>query len=243
MPSFFVQPQFTVNFKEDTIVKNNVKANQYLIDTFAQWNQGNITAAVITLGGSGLTSNKVSDMKFTTPSLGESSAVKLLSIGSGDGIGKHLKLNGIHLKFNGNFVPSAKYLEFQFYTGDINSGNPLGDEFRFIYKRTDVGDNTILWLNNLEAKTWLVQHAGRVITMVMTPATDATYIDISQTSLDKSVQWNYSGIAPYRCPNPTFPLTIGDDILKMNPIDENTVSQLFYYTYNSSADYIETSSV
>lgn len=214
-------------------------ARQYEIDTFAQWNKGNVAGAVITLGGSGLTSNKVSDAKFTDAVMGSGNGCKLLSIASGDGSGKHLKLNGIYLEFNKDFSPNTEFIEVALYVGDINSNYDLIDEFKFIYKRIPTGNNKHMWINNLEAKTWFVQHAGRVVTIVLKPA-QGTYISISQTSADKSVQWNYNGVAPLKCPNPTFPLRIGDLSLKMNTIDENTLTQLFYYTYNESANYNET---
>lgn len=214
-------------------------ARQYEIDTFAQWNKGTVAGAVITLGGSGLTSDKVADIKFTDAVMGAGNGCKLVSIASGDGSGKHLKLNGIYFEFNKDFAPTSEFIDIGFYIGDINTNNDLLEEFRFIYKRVSTGNNKHMWINNLEAKTWLVQHAGRQITIIMKPATDS-YISISQTSLDKTVQWNYNGVAPYKCPNPTFPLKIGDDSLKMNAIDENTLSQLFYYTYNESKDYTET---
>lgn len=214
-------------------------ANELLIDTFAMWNNGQITAAVITLGPSGLTSSKVNDISFTVPTMGQGSACKLASMSSGDGLGKHLTLNGVNFKFSSEFAPTSEFIEIQLYAGDVNSGNTLVDEFRFIYKRVDVGDNTIMWINNLEAKTWMVQHAGRIITVVMTPAT-GSYISIVQKSLDGSVQWNYNGTSPLSCANPTFPLKIGDSTLKMNAIDENTLSQLFKYTYTGSHEYTET---
>lgn len=214
-------------------------ARQYEIDTFAQWNKGSIAGAVVTLGGSGLTSSKVSDIKFTDAIMGSGNGCKLISINSGDGSNKHLKLNGVYFEFSKDFAPNSEFIEIGFYAGDINSNNELIDEFKFIYKRVPTGNNKHVWLNNLEAKTWLVQHAGRTITIIMKPA-NGTFISISQTSLDKSVQWNYNGVSPLRCPNPTFPLKIGADSLKMNAIDENTLSRLFYYTYTESRDYVET---
>lgn len=211
---------------------------QYEIDTFAQWNKGSVAGAVVTLGGSGLTSSKVSDIKFTDAVMGDGNGCKLVSIASGDGSNKHLKLNGVYFEFNKDFTPTSEFIEISFYAGDINSNNELIDEFKLIYKRVSTGNNKHMWLNNLEAKTWMVQHAGRVVTIIMKPAS-GTFISISQTSLDKSVQWNYNGTSPLRCPNPTFPLKIGSDSLKMNAIDENTLSQLFYYTYVESHDYVE----
>lgn len=211
---------------------------KYEIDTFAQWNKGSVAGAVITLGGSGLTSSKVSDIKLTDSIMGTGNGCTMLSMASGDGSNKHNKLNGIHFVFNKDFAPTTPFIEIALYAGDINSGNDLVDEFKFIYKIVPTGNNKHVWINNLEVKTWLVQHAGRVISMMMKPAT-GSYITISQTSLDKTVQWNYNGVSPLRCPNPTFPLKIGEDSLKMNTIDENTLSQLFYYSYTESKDYTE----
>lgn len=215
-------------------------ARQYEIDTFAQWNKGDVAGAVITLGGSGLTADKISDIKFTDAIMGNNNGCKLVKMAPGDGTSKHLVLNGIHFEFSKNFAPTSQFIEVGLYAGDINSKYDLIDELKFVYKKVPTNNDKVMWINNLEVKTWFVQHAGRVITIIMKNAS-GNFISITQTSLDKTVQWNYHGLAPLRCPNPTFPLKIGEDSLKMNSIDENTLSRLFFYTYTESREYVETS--
>lgn len=60
--------------------------------------------------------------------MGNGNGCKLVSIASGDGSNKHLKLNGVYFEFNKDFTPNSGIYRNKFYAGDINSNNELIDE-------------------------------------------------------------------------------------------------------------------